>query len=139
MNDSKLSRNYFNYGSFCYLVFKLRFAVVVMVSVWRRWDVGRGTCANMDLPHFVYLHTEEVKCNVDMHSPHLPILTQIQFFMTIFHAVSGLTGSCGHPKWSLVLLTSYMCSLVVLFTNFYIRTYTMRRPAAVKADEKKAE
>jgi len=47
----------------------------------------------------------------------------VQFFATIIHAISGIYYDCGTPYWMLLLLTSYMSTLVALFSNFYYQTY----------------
>jgi len=53
-------------------------------------------------------------------------LSQVQFALTITHTVSAWVIPCGYPIGCLQFQTFYMCTLVVLFVNFYmqVRFYT---------------
>lgn len=61
--------------------------------------------------------------------PHLTKMQLIQFFMTIAHAYSGYTLNCGYPRPPIVLLVTYMCTLVILFSNFYFKSYLAKKDA----------
>lgn len=54
---------------------------------------------------------------------HLTQAQLIQFVLTILHTVSGLVFPCGFPEGCLQFQTCYMFSLVLLFLNFYRKTY----------------
>ncbi|NWI62947.1 ELOV2 protein, partial [Todus mexicanus] len=47
----------------------------------------------------------------------------IQFLLTIVHTLSAAVKPCGFPFGCLMFQSSYMATLVVLFINFYIKTY----------------
>ncbi|NXW03554.1 ELOV2 protein, partial [Fregetta grallaria] len=47
----------------------------------------------------------------------------IQFLLTIAHTLSAAVKPCGFPFGCLMFQSSYMATLVVLFINFYIKTY----------------
>nr|QIA97821.1 fatty acid elongase 2 [Tinca tinca] len=51
----------------------------------------------------------------------------VQFVLTITHTVSAWVVPCGFPLGCLKFQTFYMCTLVVLFVNFYMQTYKKRR------------
>ena len=54
-------------------------------------------------------------------------LIQFQFFMGVFHMSYSLYEGCNFPKWMHYLGLSYLMSLVVLFTNFYVQAYIKGR------------
>ncbi|KAH1172859.1 hypothetical protein KIL84_016698 [Mauremys mutica] len=47
----------------------------------------------------------------------------IQFVLTIFQTSCGVVWPCAFPMGWLYFQISYMISLIILFTNFYIQTY----------------
>ncbi|XP_075601128.1 very long chain fatty acid elongase 2 isoform X1 [Balearica regulorum gibbericeps] len=47
----------------------------------------------------------------------------IQFLLTIVHTLSAAVKPCGFPFGCLMFQSSYMATLVILFINFYIKTY----------------
>ncbi|XP_009698364.1 PREDICTED: elongation of very long chain fatty acids protein 2, partial [Cariama cristata] len=47
----------------------------------------------------------------------------IQFLLTIVHTLSAAVKPCGFPFGCLMFQSSYMTTLVILFINFYIKTY----------------
>ncbi|XP_056306481.1 elongation of very long chain fatty acids protein 2 [Danio aesculapii] len=51
----------------------------------------------------------------------------VQFVLTITHTVSAWVVPCGFPLGCLKFQTFYMCTLVILFVNFYIQTYKKRK------------
>ncbi|TRY91059.1 hypothetical protein DNTS_035779 [Danionella cerebrum] len=51
----------------------------------------------------------------------------VQFVLTITHTVSAWVVPCGFPMGCLKFQTFYMCTLVVLFVNFYVQTYRKRK------------
>uniref|UniRef100_A0A8C1B9H3 Elongation of very long chain fatty acids protein n=1 Tax=Cyprinus carpio carpio TaxID=630221 RepID=A0A8C1B9H3_CYPCA len=51
----------------------------------------------------------------------------VQFLLTITHTVSAWVVPCGFPLGCLKFQTFYMCTLVVLFVNFYVQTYKKRK------------
>ncbi|ROL51089.1 Elongation of very long chain fatty acids protein 2 [Anabarilius grahami] len=51
----------------------------------------------------------------------------VQFVLTVTHTVSAWVVPCGFPLGCLKFQTFYMCTLVVLFVNFYMQTYKKRR------------
>lgn len=48
-------------------------------------------------------------------------LPQVQFLMTLTHTVSAWVVPCGFPLGCLKFQTFYMCTLVILFVNFYMQ------------------
>ncbi|XP_062986434.1 very long chain fatty acid elongase 2 [Elgaria multicarinata webbii] len=52
----------------------------------------------------------------------------IQFLLTITHTLSAVVKPCGFPFGCLIFQSSYMATLVVLFVNFYVKTYRKRPP-----------
>uniref|UniRef100_A0A8C0GKV8 Elongation of very long chain fatty acids protein 2 n=1 Tax=Chelonoidis abingdonii TaxID=106734 RepID=A0A8C0GKV8_CHEAB len=58
----------------------------------------------------------------------------IQFLLTIIHTLSAAVKPCGFPFGCLMFQFSYMATLVILFINFYIKTY-QKRPS--RTDMKK--
>ncbi|KAI1243076.1 hypothetical protein IHE44_0000648 [Lamprotornis superbus] len=48
---------------------------------------------------------------------------RIQFLLTIVHTLSAAVKPCGFPFGCLMFQSSYMATLVILFINFYIKTY----------------
>ncbi|KAL8182521.1 UNVERIFIED_CONTAM: Elongation of very long chain fatty acids protein 2 [Gekko kuhli] len=50
----------------------------------------------------------------------------IQFLLTITHTLSAVVKPCGFPFGCLVFQSSYMTTLVILFVNFYVKTYQKR-------------
>ncbi|XP_069476815.1 very long chain fatty acid elongase 2 [Ambystoma mexicanum] len=59
----------------------------------------------------------------------------IQFLMTITHTLSAVVKPCGFPFGCLIFQSSYMTTLVILFINFYVKTY---KKNATKQDFKGA-
>ncbi|ETE65396.1 Elongation of very long chain fatty acids protein 2 [Ophiophagus hannah] len=57
----------------------------------------------------------------------------IQFLLTITHTLSAAVKPCGFPFGCLIFQVSYMATLVVLFINFYVKTY---QKASSKANAK---
>ncbi|XP_034041614.1 elongation of very long chain fatty acids protein 5 [Thalassophryne amazonica] len=53
-------------------------------------------------------------------------LQLIQFFLTVFHTMSAVIWPCGFPMGWLYFQISYMITLIILFSNFYIQTYKKR-------------
>ncbi|KAL1248894.1 hypothetical protein QQF64_022212 [Cirrhinus molitorella] len=51
----------------------------------------------------------------------------VQFLLTISHTVSAWVVPCGFPLGCLKFQTFYMCTLVILFVNFYMQTYRKRK------------
>ncbi|XP_072008693.1 very long chain fatty acid elongase 2 [Engystomops pustulosus] len=47
----------------------------------------------------------------------------IQFLLTISHTLSAVVKPCGFPFGCLIFQSSYMTTLVILFVNFYLKTY----------------
>ncbi|XP_030337413.1 elongation of very long chain fatty acids protein 2 [Strigops habroptila] len=47
----------------------------------------------------------------------------VQFLLTIVHTLSAAVKPCGFPFGCLMFQSSYMATLVILFINFYIKTY----------------
>uniref|UniRef100_A0A8C3QXM0 Elongation of very long chain fatty acids protein 5 n=10 Tax=Passeriformes TaxID=9126 RepID=A0A8C3QXM0_9PASS len=50
----------------------------------------------------------------------------IQFVLTIFQTSCGVVWPCAFPQGWLYFQISYMISLIILFTNFYIQTYNKK-------------
>ncbi|KAH0617926.1 hypothetical protein JD844_016688 [Phrynosoma platyrhinos] len=59
---------------------------------------------------------------------------QIQFLLTITHTLSAAVKPCGFPLGCLIFQSSYMSTLVILFVNFYVKTYR-KRPSRVDTKE----
>ncbi|KAJ7338527.1 hypothetical protein JRQ81_012429 [Phrynocephalus forsythii] len=58
----------------------------------------------------------------------------IQFLLTITHTLSAAVKPCGFPLGCLIFQSSYMMTLVILFVNFYIKTY-QKRPSRIDTKE----
>uniref|UniRef100_A0A8D0H9Z6 Elongation of very long chain fatty acids protein 2 n=1 Tax=Sphenodon punctatus TaxID=8508 RepID=A0A8D0H9Z6_SPHPU len=58
----------------------------------------------------------------------------IQFLLTITHTLSAVVKPCGFPFGCLIFQSSYMTTLVILFINFYIKTYRKRPLRTDKKD-----
>ncbi|XP_042319316.1 elongation of very long chain fatty acids protein 2 [Sceloporus undulatus] len=58
----------------------------------------------------------------------------IQFLLTITHTLSAAVKPCGFPLGCLIFQSSYMSTLVILFVNFYVKTYR-KRPSRVDMKE----
>lgn len=60
----------------------------------------------------------------------------IQFVLILYHTVQTYTSGCDFPLWGIILLTSYMIILLILFGNFYIQSYIRKKtvPGAKKID-----
>ncbi|XP_061447919.1 elongation of very long chain fatty acids protein 2 isoform X2 [Rhineura floridana] len=58
----------------------------------------------------------------------------IQFLLTITHTLSAVVKPCGFPFGCLIFQSSYMATLVILFVNFYVRTY-QKRPSRTSKKE----
>ncbi|XP_032870843.1 elongation of very long chain fatty acids protein 2 [Amblyraja radiata] len=56
----------------------------------------------------------------------------VQFILTIAHTLSAVVKPCGFPSGCLLFQSSYMATLVLLFINFYRKTYsrTQRKETA---------
>ncbi|KAE8597940.1 hypothetical protein XENTR_v10016649 [Xenopus tropicalis] len=50
----------------------------------------------------------------------------VQFLLTITHTLSAAVKPCGFPFGCLMFQASYMATLVILFVNFYLKTYKKR-------------
>ncbi|XP_060942739.1 elongation of very long chain fatty acids protein 5 [Limanda limanda] len=57
----------------------------------------------------------------------------IQFFLTMFHTSWAFIWPCGFPSGWLYFQFSYMVSLIILFSNFYIQTY--KRQSTLKKEQ----
>ncbi|XP_030054825.1 very long chain fatty acid elongase 5 [Microcaecilia unicolor] len=55
-----------------------------------------------------------------------------QFVLTMTQTSCALVWPCGFPKGWLYFQNSYMVSLIILFTNFYIQTYSKRKESRRK-------
>nr|ANN11902.1 polyunsaturated fatty acid elongase Elovl5 [Siganus guttatus] len=53
-------------------------------------------------------------------------LQLVQFFLTMFQTYCAVLWPCGFPIGWLYFQISYMVTLVILFSNFYIQTYKKR-------------
>jgi len=51
----------------------------------------------------------------------------IQFCITLSHTLYSIYVGCDFPRWGQNLLAGYMIFMLVLFTNFYVHAYVMRR------------
>lgn len=50
-------------------------------------------------------------------------IIQVQFVLVIVHIIVGLVNNCKAPTWLAYFTITYLCTLVVLFINFYIKSY----------------
>lgn len=55
-----------------------------------------------------------------------------QFVLILYHTVQTYTSGCDFPLWGQIMLTGYMISLLILFGNFYIQSYIIKKPAPTK-------
>ncbi|CAH1774017.1 unnamed protein product [Owenia fusiformis] len=53
-----------------------------------------------------------------------------QFCVTLAHSIHSIYKPCDFPKWGEWLLVWYMVAMLILFSNFYIRTYMLKRQKA---------
>ena len=51
----------------------------------------------------------------------------MQFFAVLLHTLGILYSQCGYPNFFSCLLFIYMCSQILLFAQFYHKTYVMKR------------
>lgn len=59
----------------------------------------------------------------------------VQFCVTLTHSLYALYSGCDFPLWGKNILVYYMVIMLVLFTNFYIRSYILKnRHRAEKRD-----
>uniref|UniRef100_A0AAY4C2Q1 Elongation of very long chain fatty acids protein n=1 Tax=Denticeps clupeoides TaxID=299321 RepID=A0AAY4C2Q1_9TELE len=56
----------------------------------------------------------------------------VQFVMTMFQTSCAVVWPCGFPMGWLYFQISYMVSLIILFTNFYVKTYKRRGGSKAK-------
>ena len=62
-------------------------------------------------------------------------LLQVQFCVTLSHSLYSFYSGCDFPLWGKNILIYYMVIMLVLFTNFYIRSYILKnRHTAEKRD-----
>ncbi|XP_076307289.1 very long chain fatty acid elongase 4-like isoform X1 [Tachypleus tridentatus] len=68
---------------------------------------------------------------------HLTHLQLIQFFAMSAHILSGVINDCGYPIWYGTMQLCYVISLIILFTNFYMKAYLQdyRKSAALANGE----
>ncbi|KAF7643141.1 hypothetical protein LDENG_00244530 [Lucifuga dentata] len=59
-------------------------------------------------------------------------LLQIQFFLTMSQTMCAVLWPCGFPIGWLYFQISYMVTLIILFSNFYIQTYKKHRVSLKK-------
>ena len=59
---------------------------------------------------------------------------QLQFSLAIIHAIHSLYIDCNFPKWMHYTLIGYATSFIILFTNFYVKTYIKHRDRKSKRD-----
>ncbi|KTG05682.1 hypothetical protein cypCar_00020272 [Cyprinus carpio] len=50
-------------------------------------------------------------------------LLQVQFVLTMFQTSCAVVWPCGFPMGWLYFQITYMITLILLFSNFYIKTY----------------
>ncbi|KAK3699160.1 hypothetical protein QZH41_011882, partial [Actinostola sp. cb2023] len=51
----------------------------------------------------------------------------LQFCTVMFHGIVSLKHECKFPLWMQYALLSYMVSFLLLFSNFYLHSYIMKR------------
>ncbi|XP_048863261.1 elongation of very long chain fatty acids protein 5 [Brienomyrus brachyistius] len=59
----------------------------------------------------------------------------IQFVLTVIQTTCAVVWPCGFPMGWLYFQISYMVTLIILFTNFYVKTYKKRDPSQRKEHE----
>ena len=64
------------------------------------------------------------------------ILLQVQFCTVICHTTHAFFSNCPFPKRIMYLNFFYANSLLMLFINFYVRTYVMGRGGKVHTDSR---
>ncbi|NXR98391.1 ELOV5 protein, partial [Oxylabes madagascariensis] len=93
-----------------------------MLNIWwfvMNW-VPCGHCKFWSLMVFFLL---PLMCSISLIFVFSP---QIQFVLTIFQTSCGVVWPCAFPQGWLYFQISYMISLIILFTNFYIQTYNKK-------------
>lgn len=50
-------------------------------------------------------------------------IIQVQFFLVMIHIFVGVSNNCKAPKWLAFMTVGYLCTLVALFLNFYVKSY----------------
>jgi elongation of very long chain fatty acids protein 2/elongation of very long chain fatty acids protein 5 len=59
----------------------------------------------------------------------------IQFFITLSHTLYSIHAGCDFPRWGQYLLASYMIFMLILFTNFYVHAYVLKRRRDLKQSD----
>ena len=59
----------------------------------------------------------------------MDISLQVQFMMLMIHIVHGLVYDCKYDKRPATFQLVYLCTLVILFLNFYRQTYSKPKSA----------
>ena len=58
---------------------------------------------------------------------YLTMLQLIQFGLAIQQSCWALYNQCNFPRWMMWALVYYAASLMILFLNFYMHSYVMKR------------
>ncbi|XP_076346380.1 very long chain fatty acid elongase 4-like isoform X2 [Tachypleus tridentatus] len=66
---------------------------------------------------------------------HLTQLQLVQFFALLAHMMSALVYNCGYPLWFATIQLLYIISLIILFINFYIKSYQKKQVKMNGKDE----
>lgn len=56
------------------------------------------------------------------------VCVQIQFVIVLFHTLGAMYLNCGYPRPYGLVLILYMISHILLFSNFYCKTYHGAKP-----------
>ena len=71
----------------------------------------------------IYFFAHSFICLCICLSIYLPFTQQLQFAVILMHTTSALFLDCGFNLKLLMILWFYCISLILLFTNFYLRAY----------------
>ncbi len=63
-------------------------------------------------------------------------MVQVQFVIVLFHTLTAMYLNCGYPRGYGLALVLYMVSHILLFSNFYRKTYYTGRKSATKTASK---
>jgi len=61
---------------------------------------------------------------------YITMMQLIQFMLAIFHTANSLRVKCPSPVWMHWALIAYATSFIILFTQFYIKTYLQKKKSS---------
>jgi elongation of very long chain fatty acids protein 4 len=86
----------------------------------------------------VLMYSHYLVSALGLSTPWKPYLTSMQLMQFVTIATQSAMGlsrgdACGAPYFAKILMVAYMGSMLVLFGNFFFRTYILKKPSASSA------